>query len=297
MCRISTSTATPACRNAVVVVNENRFGRGPITSARVTKVDAGNFRPNHTAPRIDATPANFKPNASRGIRSPKKSLKQPVVATRPSHTQPGKALAKESNMGQANVSRTPNLVGAPKQQKVAPAMPRPSSGSSTVKQPAGDRTQRSASPRLESPRQAERVSKAGPPVTRQLTPQSQRKPQVGKPSTAVPQLQARRKPQVSGPSTAVPQLQARLKPQVTGLSTAAPQSQTRRKTQVTGPSTTVPQSQARRPDSLYPQDRRVPGELANQLSPNRVKGREKPSTSPRATLKNAPQERVWPGRP
>ena len=76
-------------QNAVVVVNENRFGRGPITSARVTQVDVKSLQPIHTAPQVAATPASFVPTATRGIRPPEESLKRSVVATRPPHRRAG----------------------------------------------------------------------------------------------------------------------------------------------------------------------------------------------------------------
>ena len=72
-------------RNAVVAVNENRFGRGPIRSARVTQVDEKSLRPIHTAPQVTATPASFVPRESRGIRPPEKVLERSVVATRTPH--------------------------------------------------------------------------------------------------------------------------------------------------------------------------------------------------------------------
>ena len=70
-------------RNAVVVVDENRFGRGPITAARVTQVDVKSLQPTHAGPQVTATAASFVPTATRGVRPPEASLKRAVVATRP----------------------------------------------------------------------------------------------------------------------------------------------------------------------------------------------------------------------
>ena len=64
-------------RNAVVVVNENRFGRGPITSAREARVDEKSLHVTHEAPQIAARPASFVPTDRRGIRPPEASLKRP----------------------------------------------------------------------------------------------------------------------------------------------------------------------------------------------------------------------------
>ena len=178
--------------DALVAVNKNNFGHGSIASARMARVDARNFRPIHAAPLINAKPASYKPKASRAIRSPEGSLKRPAVATRAPHTAADRDLKGEPNIRQAKLSRTTRPVGEPKQQKVGPAQPRSSSGSSTVKRPMGDRAHRSAPPRPESPRQAGRISKTLPPVTRRIPTQSGLKPQVAGPPTAVPQPQERR---------------------------------------------------------------------------------------------------------
>ena len=69
-------------QNAVVVVNENRFGRGPITTARVTQVDVKSLQPTHTGPLVTATAASFVPTATRGVRPPEASLKRAVVRPR-----------------------------------------------------------------------------------------------------------------------------------------------------------------------------------------------------------------------
>jgi hypothetical protein len=176
--------------NALVAVNENHFGRGHITSARIAQVDAKDFRSIHTAPRINATPENFRPDASRAIRPPEGNPERSVVATRPPHTAKGRTRGGDPKMGQAGVSRPLRLVGVPKQREVGPALPRPTYGHSTVERPMGDRTHRPAPPKLEGPRRAER--KAGPPMNRQAPPQQpRREPQVTAPATARPRLQDR----------------------------------------------------------------------------------------------------------
>jgi len=228
--------------NALVAVNKNHFGRGPITSARLAKADAKSFRPIHAAPKIDATPASFKPSASRGIRPPEASLKRSVIATRPPQTAAGPDLTKKPNKGQDRVSRPQQLVGVPKQREPGPALPRPHFGNSKVERPMDDRAPRSSPPKIEVPRQSEKVSKAGPSLTRQVPAQSRREPKV------------------------------------------------------TGQSTAVRQPQTRRPEIKTPPERRLPGEPANQLSPNRGKGQNVSSTSLKAAPRRTPQERVWPGR-
>lgn len=303
--------------NALVTVNENHFGRGPIGSVRLVQVNTKNFRPIHTAPRIKATPASFKPNARPGIRPPEGSLKRSVVATRPSRTASGQALTRESNMGQTGVTGPPHLVGVPKKREPGPALPRLPFGHGTVERPMSDRAYAPAPLKHEGPQGAKEVSKAGPSGTRQVPPQSRSKPPVSGPATAASQPlvrrlegsqgakevskvgpsvtrqappQSRRNPQVTGPATVRPQLQASRPegPQrAKELSKAGPSatrqasSQSRREPQVTRPATAVSQPQARRPESLHPQARRLPGEPANQISANWVKVQEESSTSSR----------------
>jgi hypothetical protein len=265
--------------NAVVAVNKNHFGRGPITSTRLAKVDAKNLRPIHAAPRIDPTPASFKPNTKRGIRPSEASLKKPVVATRPPHTAVKSNLAKKPNMAQGKDSRPRQLVGAPKQREADPALPRPRFGNSKIERPMGDRAPRSTPPKFEAPRQTEKVSKARPNVSRQAAPQSRREPRVTAPLKAVPQPQARSKTPIAGPSS------------------AAIQSRGQSKTPASGPSAAVTQPQARRPIVVSPQKRQLPGEPANQISPNRVRTQNVPSTMMKSAPRQMPQGRFLQGRP
>ena len=47
-------------QNAVVVVNENRFGRGPITAARVNQVDVKSLQPTHAGPQVTARAGGYE---------------------------------------------------------------------------------------------------------------------------------------------------------------------------------------------------------------------------------------------
>jgi hypothetical protein len=303
--------------NALVTVNENRFGRGPIGPVRMAQVNAKNFRPIHTAPRIKATPASFKPNARPGIRPPEGSLKRPVVATRPPRIASGQASARASNTGQTKVAGPAHRDGVPKKRESGPVPSRLPFGQGTVKRPMSDRADAPAPLKHESPQAAKEVSKAGQPVIRQVPPQSRRKPQATGPATTARQLQvrrpegpqlakeiskagpsvtrqsspqSRRETQVTGPATVRSQLQASRPegPQrAKEFSKAGPSvirqapAQSRRETRVTGSATAVSQPQVRRPASLHPQARRLPGGSADQLSTNWVKVQEDSSASPR----------------
>ena len=191
-------------QNAVVAVNENRFGRGPITSARETRVDAKNLQLTHTAPQVAAMPASFVPTESRGVRPPEESLKRSVVATRPPNSLPVPAGRVEQPMGPAGVpTPAPRIVSAPSQREAVQVPARPPVGQSGVERPRTDRDQ------LPSP--------PATPGTRQASPQLRREPPVVAPAQAAPQVPpgpapappppARRAeaPQVIGPSPVVPQ--------------------------------------------------------------------------------------------
>jgi hypothetical protein len=127
-------------RNAVVVVNENRFGRGPITAARVTGVDVNSLRPTHVAPKVTATPASFVPTATRGVRPPEESLKRSVVATRPAHAGPASAAAEAPKAGPAGIpTPAPRLVSAPPRHEPDAVPARPPLGQSKVERRTPDR--------------------------------------------------------------------------------------------------------------------------------------------------------------
>jgi hypothetical protein len=175
-------------RNAVVVVNEHRFGRGHITSARVTQVDVKRLQPIHAAPRVAATPASFVPTERRGIRPPEASLKRSVVATRPPHRGRESASREERNVGPAGVpAPAPRLVTAPPRRETGSVPPRPRFGQSTVERPMADRPRPPAAPRREGPQRPEKGSVGAPPVSRPGPPQPRPEPKAVSPSPAAPQ--------------------------------------------------------------------------------------------------------------
>src|SRR6266852_3787666 len=120
-------------QNAVVVVHENHFGHGPITSARAAQVDVTSLRPTHSAPQMAATPASFVPTASRGVRPPEGSVQRPVVATRLPHARSEAAPGGARNVGPAGVpTPAPRLVSVPPRPESGPIPTRPAFGQSTV---------------------------------------------------------------------------------------------------------------------------------------------------------------------
>jgi hypothetical protein len=244
-------------QNAVVVVNENRFGRGRITPLRVTDDGVRSLQPIHTAPQVPATPASLTPTARRGIRPPEEDLKRSVVATRPPH-RGAESVSGETRKAESVITPapTPRVVTAPQRGEPGSAMPRPPFGQGTVERSTAERAQPPAPPRRESARRAEKSPESAPAAaTRQASPQ----PQVPAPApTGPPSPQSTLPPAPSAARQAAPQA-----PQ----GTSAPQS------------AAVPSGrrggtpQAGRPETAGPSARPLPGEPANRLSPGRTASR------------------------
>jgi hypothetical protein len=171
-----------------VVVDENRFGRGPITSGRVAHMDAKSLQLIHTAPQVAPTPASFVPTATRGIRPPEESLKRPVVATRPPHRQEESASGAQRTMGPAGIpAPAPRLVSVPQKREPASVLPRPPLGQSKAERPTADLARPPSPPRIGGPQRPEKGSEGAPAVTRQAPPQPGREKQAASPSPAAPQ--------------------------------------------------------------------------------------------------------------
>jgi hypothetical protein len=171
-------------RNGMVVVKEDRFGHGPITSARITQVEAQHFRPTHEGPKVATAPASFVPSAYRGVRPPEASLRRPVVATRAPHAAPGEGAAREPNQGPA-----PRLVSPPQSREAAATLPRPAFGQSKFERSTADRAKSPAPPKPDLSTRPKGEA-AAPSVGRPV--QGQRQPQVAAPPPTAPQ-QARQR--------------------------------------------------------------------------------------------------------
>jgi hypothetical protein len=173
-------------RNAVVVVREDHFGRGLITSARVTKVNVKDFRPIHHAPAVTPTHASFVPKEKRGVRPPEKILQRSVVATRPPQTHPAPATERVQGAGPERVpAPAPRMVSPPQHRETSPALHRPPYGQRGVER-STERTRPTAPPKMEVPRGPERTPKGAAPVTPKVGP-PQRGSQPARPSRVEPQ--------------------------------------------------------------------------------------------------------------
>jgi hypothetical protein len=228
-------------QNAVVAVNKDHFGRGPIKSWRVTGLDPSHLQPLHTSPQIAATPASLVPRENRGVRPSNKILERPVAATRQPHAWAESAPGGKQEVGPAGVTMpAPRLVSVPRQHEPAAALNRAPFGQSKVERRPPGRAQPPPHPEVASSRGAERAAKGGSPAVRQAqTPQpappgvkgSQRLEGAAKAASPVTR-EARPQP---GAQVAVPQVRA-------------------------------PQHQVRGPKAPAA----LPGEPANRLSPDRA---------------------------
>lgn len=72
--------------HAVVAVDRNHFGHGPVTHARLSHLDNRHLRPVHKAPAVRATSVGLLPNDHRGLRPPEAHLKRNVVNAGRIHT-------------------------------------------------------------------------------------------------------------------------------------------------------------------------------------------------------------------
>ena len=165
-------------RNAVVAVHEDHFHRGGFAKEKLTRVDAKDLRPIHTAPQVRETPASFGSTPKQGPRPPEKDLKLPVVSTRPSHASAQPAEHRERKPDAAEASGpAPHIVERPQLRENAEALPRPPFGHSTVeRRPEAGREQQPAPPKKEGLRRPDRYPESQPPVVQRL-PQQPQQPQ------------------------------------------------------------------------------------------------------------------------
>jgi hypothetical protein len=171
-------------RNAVVVVKEKHFGRGPVASAHFRQADAKNLKPIPTGPQVRATPASFAPTGKRGISPPKKVLERPVVATRAPKARAELLSGKKRDVASARVpTPKPRIVSAPQRRATAPLPKRPPYGQSEVGRRMTDRARSSALPETITPKVRQKTSEPVPPHQAQR----QREPQVFGSSPVKPQ--------------------------------------------------------------------------------------------------------------
>jgi hypothetical protein len=221
-------------RNGIVAIHKDRFGRGRVPPERFDRVHANDLRPIHRGPEIRPTPAAYAPDRHRGFRPSEKNLRRPVVATRPPHSSPerGNHTPERKPDAPAVTTPEPRLVKAPKQPQPSEPLPRPPFGKSSIeRRPEVVRGQPPLPSKSEGARRTEKPSiESRAPSNRQLE-QPSRPPQRNQRAEAPERLRRVER----GDNRPVPP-----------------------------PSTSQPLDMHRQ------QQRKLPGEPASQLSPNRV---------------------------
>jgi hypothetical protein len=240
-------------RNGMVVVKEDHFGHGPITSARITHVEAQDFHPTHEAPRVAAGPASYAPSANRGVRPPESSIGRSVVATRAPHAAPRPGAAgREPNQGPA-----PHIVSPPQSREAAATLPRPAFGQSKVERSTADRVKLPAPPKPESSVRPVRGPEAVPSASRPARPERSLEAAPSAtpaPSTTRPAPRQRQE-QAASPSPASPQ--------------------------TPGKHVEVPRETSQHP---------MPGEPASRLSPHRSEVKSPQIPEPKPPTAGRPQQ-------
>jgi hypothetical protein len=258
-------------RNAVVVVKENRFGRGSITSARVRQVDMAKIKLIRTAPQVTATSASYAPREGRGIHPPEKILKRSVVATRPPHSL-------------AEPAPKPRIVSVPQKRESAPALNRPSYGKRGVERPSADRAPAPAPPSAKRPEQAKPAPVSAPPAASQAPAPEKHGSQMMRPTPEKPQPSSRQPEAGAAPAPAPPSVKRPKQAKPAPVSAPPAASQAPAKVVSPTPASPVP---GEREKASRPATRALPGEPANRLSPKRVEGKQQ----------EQPIERKEPERP
>jgi len=291
-------------QNAVVAVQEQRFGHGPVGSGRIARVDVKSLQPIHTGPRIAAVPASFSPTETRGIRPPEESMRRSVVATRAPHHGAEPGFGAEHRTGPAGVpTPAPRIVSVPSRTEPASALPRAPFGQSTIERPTGDRPPTPPRQGPEGSRRTQRVPEGQPAATRPMASPSQPTPPSASASPTAPAKgePAAVPPRAPGGQGAVPRPptdraeppssqrpERSRRPEGTPQSTppeprqAAPPP--RPEAKAAGPSPAAPQpsapqrgrSPAAHPERPRPPAQPLPGEPASRLAPNRAEMRPAP---------------------
>jgi hypothetical protein len=277
-------------RNAVVVVKENRFGRGSITTARIRQVDVNRLQLIRTAPRVTASSASYVPRENRGIQPPEKMMKRSVVATRPSHASEGPRPGGERKIGPGKVpTPEPRIVTVPRERGGAPELNRPAYGKRGTERSSADRVQPPSPPAVKGAERPKPKPASAPAAPSQGPPQ--RGPKVVSPSPQKSQA-SKRQPETAAPQVSPPSKVEGTKPPERAPASvpgAPSQSPPQRGPKVVSPSPQKSQASKRQPETTAPRasppskvqgtngrkqapegaPRVLPGEPANRVSPKR----------------------------
>jgi hypothetical protein len=226
-------------RNALVAVEHQRFGHGPVVSSRVAHVDVRGLEPVRDQLVAKPSAVSLAPTTVRGVRPPDDRLARPVVATRAPQPSSVVPAIEETRRGPTTggVAPSPRLVPAPREVDPALVAPRPPFGQG----------------------RSERPQPPPPPRFRGGEPQKpeSRKPEVMPPARPAPAPQA---PSVKRELPVGGEPRATTSPAPSVVRQAPP------------PTPPTPPARVETPRAPV---RSLPGEAANRLSPGR--GEVRPS--------------------
>jgi len=169
-------------RNAVVGVKKGHFGRGPITSARVKKVDVKKLKPIQNGPPVNRRPASFVRTEKRGIRPAEKISRGSVVANRPPQARVESSPGRDRNTGEPGViSRTSRILPAPEKRETAPVARQSNYGRKEGVPKTSDPGRPPAPPKAQNPSRPERAPQAPPSVIPKAPLPKEQGPQVAGP--------------------------------------------------------------------------------------------------------------------
>ena len=135
--------------HAVVAVDRDRFGHGPVSIKHVVQVDPQRLRPLPSGPEIQASSRSLAPTAVRGVRPAPEVLRRLEVA--PERVRHEREAAQAGSP--RSVSTPPPHVAVTPANENGPVtpLPRPSFGRGTTERPMTDRKATGAPPRVNGP--------------------------------------------------------------------------------------------------------------------------------------------------
>jgi hypothetical protein len=248
--------------HAVVAVREDHFGRAAVQQARITQVDARRLEPARTPIRVTPDASSYVAASGRATRPPENTISRAVVATRAPRREgprPAEAARADGARGQSRRgdgsyptsgagAPSPRIVPAPKPASTGAVPARPTFGNSQVER------------RPPQPRQF------GAPDPPEAT-SAQREGHAPRPGGNAPRADGNA-PRPDGSAQRPPGNAARpdntAPPRGPAPSTAPDAGRGAR------PTPPLQQSAVRGPQPPPQQPRRLPGEPANRISPQRA---------------------------
>jgi hypothetical protein len=249
--------------NAVVVVDHQHFGRGPVLRDRVPNIDVRALEPVRGRLDIQPVPASLVPTTVRGVRPSDDRRARPVVATRPPQA---RADGFAGGVSQRPSGPEPRLVPAPRLPNAAVESPRAPIGHGQSERPQPPPAPRFGG-QMRGPEAAAPGVRPQPPAG-SSSPSPREAPRRQGPQVEIPRGQP------SGPRVDAP------RPQTPAPRVEAPRPQTPTpRGEAPRPQTPTPRGEAPRPqghpraDAARPQARQLPGEAGDRMSPGRGPGR------------------------